>query len=72
MLIDRCDLISTGILAFGFVVEEFAIVRYILYSTVRGLLNALVVDYPCDVRWRFANDFHVKVERFVLAHSYVP
>lgn len=71
MLIDCCNLVSTAVLAFGLVVEELTVVRHILYSTVRGLLNALVVDHPCDV-WRWlADNLDVEVERFVLTHGYV-
>lgn len=69
MLIDGCDLISAAVLTFGLVVEELAIVRHILYSAVRGLLDALIVDHPRDVwRW-FADNLDIEMERFVLAHG---
>lgn len=71
MLIDRRDFVSATILAFRLVVEKFAIVRYILYPAVCGLLNTFVVDHPRNVRWRLTDDFHVKVECLVFAHSYV-
>lgn len=71
MLIDRSDLVSAAILALGLVVEEFAVIRYILYSAMSGLLNTLVVDHPRNVWRRFADDLHVEVECLVLAHSYV-
>lgn len=69
MLINGCDLISTAILAFRFVVEELAIVRHILYSAVCGLLDALIVNHPRDVwRW-FADNLDIEVERFIFAHG---
>lgn len=71
MLIDRRDLVSAAVLALGLVVEEFAVVRNILYPAVRGLLNTLVVDHPRDVWRRLADDLHVEVERLVLAYGYV-
>lgn len=71
MLIDRCNLVSAAILALGLIIEEFAVVGYVLYPAVCGLLNALVVDHPCDVWRRLADDLDVKVKRFVLTHCYV-
>lgn len=71
MLIDCCNFVSAAVLAFGLIVEELAIVRHILYSAVRGLLDALIVDHPCDVwRW-FADNLNIEVECFVFAHGYI-
>jgi len=71
MLIDRCDLISAAIFAFRFVIEEFTVVRYVLYSTMSSLLDTFIVNHPCDVwRW-FADNLNIEVERFVFAHGYI-
>lgn len=70
-LIDRRDLVSAAVFAFRLVVKELAVIGYILYSAMCSLLNALVVDYPCNI-WRWlADDLNIEVERFVLTHSYV-
>jgi len=71
MLINCCDLISTAIFTFRFVVKEFAVVRHVLYSAMRSLLNTPIIDHPCNIWWWFADDLDIKVERFVFTHSYV-
>jgi len=62
VLIDCCNLVSATILALRLIIEEFAVIGYVLYPAMCGLLNALVVDYPRDVWWRLANDLNVKVK----------
>lgn len=69
MLINSRDLIYARIFTLGLVIKELGIVRYILYSAMCSLLYALVVNDPGDVWRRFAQNFNVEVEPFVLTYG---